>query len=431
MKLYGLADGTCRRRVCTTLLLMMTVVMLTACGMGQQAENDKTGAVQDTQGAGASQVISDDYGAGQTIDDIERAASSDGEPAEQTGSEADTPENPQADEIKERFGENCISEQTFEVELSEYDGKVWFVPYAPAEVGQTPTIQIVQNGGILTDLYPYVPDSLEGKPFTSLDAVSFFDVNFDGFTDIVLIETYGDTSFMALYYGFDPDADENEQAFISMPSISEAISSKLNPLTVAQLRNQLGGKKNGEYADYREAYRAVLALCELSYGTESDYGDLTYDLIYVDGDDIPELVFGLNGYWVSLYTYHNGQVSMLMDHWGYGVMGNVGYEYIPKGNRLRNYNNDYAGAVMYTTYLSMTEQYSLQTVTEILTNNFDDVNGNGMPDEDEEESIGYYSVSYVGGKEITAEEYAAYDAGEYEMIVGDMTLAELTAALAN
>ncbi len=37
------------------------------------------------------------------------------------------------DDMKEKFGENCISEQTFEVELSEYGGKVYFVPLATAD----------------------------------------------------------------------------------------------------------------------------------------------------------------------------------------------------------------------------------------------------------------------------------------------------------
>lgn len=33
------------------------------------------------------------------------------------------------DDMKEKFGENCISEQTFEVELSEYGGKGLFCSY--------------------------------------------------------------------------------------------------------------------------------------------------------------------------------------------------------------------------------------------------------------------------------------------------------------
>lgn len=320
-------------RVCTLLLVMIAGGVFTACGKEQQTENEQSGTIQEEgREAGTSQTISDEFGEGQSIEDIETAADNNGGSIGTADGEADITENAQTDEIKNRFGENCISEQTFEVELSEYEGKVWFVPYAPGGEGQALDMQIVRDGEILTQLYPYVPERLEGQPFTSLDAVSFFDVNYDGYTDIVLIETYGNTSFAAVYYGFDADMDGDDRTYLSNffteEALSEAISEQVNPLTIGELRKRLGGKKNGEFASYQEAYMAMLALCELS-----NDANLTCDLIYVDDDDIPELAVGYTGYWVSMYTYHDGKVSTLMDRWAYGAMGNVGYEYIPRGNR--------------------------------------------------------------------------------------------------
>lgn len=415
-----------RKKVCV--LLMVTMGMLAACGQDAlsgtdhvqtaQAEGDKTETSQASAGASVQE---------QVIDEPEKVAKAGMEPStanEETEENPDMAENPQMDEIKNRFGENCIAEQTFETQLGEYDGKVWFVPYAPAEEGQELNIQIVQDGEILTQLRPYVPEELEGQPFTSLDAVSFFDINCDNNTDIVLIETYGNTSFAAVYYGFSPEETAEEQVFMPQWSLSETITSEVNPLTIGELRNRLGRKSNGDFTTYQEAYAAAAGLWELAEGA-----DVTYRLIYVDEDDTPELAVGVNGFWISLYTYHEGKVYLLMDQWGYGVMGNVGYEYIPKGNRIRNYNNDYAGAIHYTTYLTINDQYSIETVMEIVTYNFDDANGNGMPDEEEQDSIGYYGVSYVNGEEITNEQYAAYDAGEYEFIVGDMSFMELMTTL--
>lgn len=99
---------------------------------------------------------------------------------------------------------------------------------------------------------------------------------------------------------------------------------------------------------------------------------------------------------------------------------------------MRNYNSDYAGAIHYTTYMSVTvaDQYLVDVVTQIVTYNFDDVNGNGRPDEEEQDSIGYYSVTYVDGVEITEEQYVNYDAGEYEPIVGTKSIEELKKKLA-
>ena len=51
--------------------------------------------------------------------------------------------------------------------------------------------------------------------------------------------------------------------------------------------------------------------------------------------------------------------------------------------------------------------------------------GNGIPDEEEQGSIGYYGVNKIDGREVTAEECAAYDLGGYEYIEGKMSAAKL------
>ncbi|MDE7132360.1 MAG: hypothetical protein K2O65_11255 [Lachnospiraceae bacterium] len=408
-------------RVCA--LLLFTAGTIAACGTEPNQEIESAETIQaEHEGEKSPEPASDDFVEEQVIGDIEMNT---GDKEEPTDGEVVITENSQTDELKNRFGDNCISEQTFEVELSEYSGKVWFVPYAPAEEGQELNIQLVQDGTILTQIQPYVPENLEGQQFAGLDAVSFFDINYDNYTDIVLIETYGNTTFAAVYYGFAAEMDEEYRYFVPQWSLSEALSSRANPVSIAGIRELLGAKKNGEFAGYKEAYAAIIKLWQVE-----DDSNLSGDLIYVDSDDIPELVIGDNGFWVSLYTYHDGRAYPLMDHWGYGVMGNVGYEYIPKENRIRNYNSDYAGAIRYTTYMSMNNQYSLKTVTQIVTYNFDDVNENGYPDDDEQGSIGYYSASYADGVQITYEQYSDYDAGEYEAVVGAISLEELMKKLA-
>lgn len=340
-------------------------------------------------------------------------------------SENDITEATQTDDRKIQFGENCIAEQTFEVELSEYSGKVYFVPFAPSEDNQGFCMQIIQDGEVLTDIHTYVPMELAEETFSSLDAVSFYDVNYDGYTDIVLIETYGQTSFAAIYYGFDADGYDYERYFIAQEELSEAVSNQVEVLSIPEIRSFLAdGKKNGEFTSYQEAYKAVSRLCELE-GTAGK----EYNLIYFDEDDIPELVAGVEGYSISLYTYNDGKVYTLMDHWAYGAMGNMGYEYSPGKNSMRNYNNDFAGAVLYTTYMAVSDQYTMDLVTQIETYNFDDVNGNGFPDENEEESIGYYSVSYINGEEVTAEKCASFNVGEYEYIEPVMNLEVLRSKL--
>lgn len=344
----------------------------------------------------------------------------------QTGGSADnswkTPEDAAGEEyIKGLFGDNCIVGQTFEVELSAYNGKVWFVPYAPSADNKDFHIQIVQDGEVLEEITAYVPDDLAGKKFSSLDAVAFFDINYDDITDILLIETYGDATFAAVYYGC---AGYYRSYFLLKDQLSETISDKVETLTIPAIRSFLSnGKKNGEFSDYQEAYRAVSRLYDMEGSNERKY-----DLIYIDDDDTPELVAAVNGYYMNLYTYSQGKVYTLMDYWGYGAMGNSGYAYVPERNSLRNYNTDYAGAILYTTYMEVSRQKTIEISVEIKTYNFDDVNGNGVPDGDElEASLGNYSVSYVEDREITEEEWSAYEKGEYEYIEGKMSLEQLLA----
>lgn len=204
-------------------------------------------------------------------------------------------------------------------------------------------------------------------------------------------------------------------------ALSETISGEAEQLTILEIRNFLKDT-NGKFDSYQEAYEVVSRLSALESSAE-----IAYNLIDFDGDDVPELVTGCRGYYTSLYTYSDGTEYTLMDRWGYGAMGNHRYEYVPGKNSLRNYDTDYAGAILYTTYMRISEQHSMEIAAQIVTYNFDDLNGNGVPDENEPE--GGYSTGYIDGEEVSAEECYFYDAGVYEEMEVTMNLDELEARL--
>lgn len=339
-----------------------------------------------------------------------------------------TEEPNRTEEMKKMFGDNCIAEQTFETTLSEFEGSVYFVPYYPSGDEKDMSIQIIQNGEVLLSPASYVPADLESDRFTSLDAVSFYDVNYDGNTDIVMIKTTGDTTYAAIYYGYYEETFYDGETHISRnfyaeETLSEKVTAQVTPLSISGIRKLLsGGKKNGEFANYQEAYQSLLTLSRL----ESE-NDLQYDLLYVDNDDIPELSSGSEGYYVSLYTFHDGTIHTLMDRWPYGAMGNIGYEYSPHNNNLRNENNDYAGLVHYTTYWKIHPSHELETVVTIETLHFDDPDGDHVPSNDEE----YLEegTSFINGAAVTEADYAKYDAGDYEFLVPSKSYDEVMAEL--
>ena len=173
---------------------------------------------------------------------------------------------------------------------------------------------------------------------------------------------------------------------------------------------------------YKAAY---LETCKSLASTDGD--GVKFSLVYIDGDDVPELAAGNDGYWVSLFTYADGKVYTVMDHAPYGAMGNAGYDYLPGHNCIHNSNADFAGMIRYETYMKINENHELETFRVIQADYFDDKNGNRDVDEDEMDTYTGDGRFFIGDKEITAEEFAEYQKGDYLFINGAKTLDEITA----
>ncbi len=159
--------------------------------------------------------------------------------------------------------------------------------------------------------------------------------------------------------------------------------------------------------DYRTAYKEIVERFEAE-----ELGYYHYDLIYVDEDDVPELVVDPMCC-TYLYTYKNGTVYELMDGWSYGAMGNNGYYYIPGTNTLYNYNHDYAGLLGYATYMKIDTNHEIVSDYYIELYHFLDANADGYPDDGEYEAWvedGEHTIYYLNGtKQLTEEEALSYD----------------------
>lgn len=99
--------------------------MLAQTGSGEKSEEDKNLSVE-TETKETSPGASDTKSS-------EADASNEG---------SQMTEDPQ---LAAMFGDNCITSQTFDVTMSEYDGKVWFVPYYPSKGEDTHFIEIIQE----------------------------------------------------------------------------------------------------------------------------------------------------------------------------------------------------------------------------------------------------------------------------------------------
>lgn len=178
----------------------------------------------------------------------------------------------------------------------------------------------------------------------------------------------------------------------------------------------------------------VAAYAEKVIALSQENPDLTYSLIYVDEDDVPELVADNRvipesaadeRYSLSLYTYADDQVVTALEQapYAYDEYGN--YKYAPYANVVYfNYSTS-PGTQYYEIYRRLGQGGQLEDYYDqsLSVWYFEDLDHDGQPDEDEP----YLSdpLYCYGEQEITKDEYEAYQiSGDYQTIQGEMTVDE-------
>lgn len=202
---------------------------------------------------------------------------------------------------------------------------------------------------------------------------------------------------------------------------------------VVQIELQPEPESENDSDSWAQAYISVID--ELREDWELD--EIDFSLIYINDDDIPELVFGPEGYWVSVYTWQDEQTFPLMDKWAYGNWGRV-YAYVPFQGIIgtvcysfddTDYGHWYGD---YWDFYQMTETCELEYAYGI-SRIYDYVG-----DTYENETVNYYyeEEDMTEPREITEEEFNAYgvvgerefyceDAEKYILLIGHSSADEI------
>ena len=110
---------------------------------------------------------------------------------------------------------------------------------------------------------------------------------------------------------------------------------------------------------WKDAYREVIEAVANEYAESESAYELTYDLIYLNSDNIPELVIGQpdGNSWVSVYSYTLGRytegvenMAVPVDAWRYNYGCNYGYHYSPENGRIQEYVELHGGGYYYLDY---------------------------------------------------------------------------------
>jgi hypothetical protein len=220
---------------------------------------------------------------------------------------------------------NNDPQQTFDLDVSWSDTPYRVVTYqGNPDEDEAARMLVLKDGKqldyLLTYIYPQYDDTIT---IYTVVAIGAFDFTGDGLTDVVVVGDCDDGQrHMVLYEGLGKEEEYNVFSMLTDNSLwlEGFVSGELNiPNIKAYL---LGENTTGTYSTWQEAYAQVAKI--------KNDSDVTFSLIYLDDDDVPELVEDKDFYSVSVYSFKAGVAKPLMKNWYYCSVDVDGYYYAPK-----------------------------------------------------------------------------------------------------
>ena len=252
-----------------------------------------------------------------------------------------------ADSAQGEAGYLLIKDQTFDVTLEPL-GSVTFASYKPDSL-QNPLadvmFEITKEGTNVCLLDGVYEDNIRSnETFNKVEAVSFPDYNSDGFNDIIIICSYSPASGPKTGTGY-PEvriySGKADGSFTLERSLSENANSALAEKTVQSVLGFLGagkGRPSVSASGWQQAYTGLLQ--------SQDSGQWQgYNLIYINDDDIPELVE------IGIDEATGCRIVSFADGAAYETqLSRLYFSYIERGNLLCNSegNMDYYYDIVYS-----------------------------------------------------------------------------------
>ncbi len=303
--------------------------LLTACGRSQQITETNIGT---TAPADITIIQSEEPGSEtEEENDSHTDGTADSE-MEMNGIDADASKSSGADpeNIFSSKGKN-IKEQTFTTTLMPL-GEVTFASYEP-DLNSAPLADVVfliEKDGKTVQQLPGMADKncRANESFNQVEAVSFLDYNKDGFDDIITVCSYSPTSGPEVGTGYSEiryyTGSENG-TFNLEKKLSQDANSALAVHTIQSAKNFIGIDRKPQLKPWQQAYLSYLHTDSVP---ESLAG---YTLIYLDEDEIPELVeVGIceaEGCHLINYSHDSVHITQLE---------RLYFTYIERGNQLCN-----------------------------------------------------------------------------------------------
>ena len=259
---------------------------------------------------------------------------------------------------------------SFHETLSEYENPVE-IQIVPGENSSFPTIHIRERGELAETLGIGDFEEHKDSTFESLQQVLFVDYDIDQDTDIIVFYKTDAGRQIQIFEGFEAEANLLRPGFENMgfgSRIAERIKESGMEIGERTFQEVVGYRYGEDYRffSWQDAYRFVAGLEDILYGEM-----VCYDLIYVDEDDVPELVvWDQKNPKGNLYTYEDGRVYRVIEAWRYEQYGygrELMRDYLPRSNRI--YSIEIHGGSMsyYETIISLDGTHHLKLEVDTYT----------------------------------------------------------------
>ena len=189
--------------------------------------------------------------------------------------------------------------------------------------------------------------------------------------------------------------------------------------------DELDAKRTEENA---WAFDYLALLDELEQDEYYSGDGIEYKLVYLDGD-IPALAAGHTGYAVSVFVWHDGEITTLMDREVYGLRGRY-WGCQPYQNVIYVHDFDNQSCTEYWSFYQISESYELEFLYTLSCTNDreknlvsyyyqEDIRDLEEPAEITEEEFLSYPLEDAG------KEYLAYNVADYVEIIGDSDIEDM------
>ncbi len=176
---------------------------------------------------------------------------------------------------------------------------------------------------------------------------------------------------------------------------------------------------------WKEQYAYMVSKFENDHPSGNDWDKNTYKLIYLNDDNIPELIADHNGYFCEIYSIVNGNCEMVYD-FGYGAFGMHGSTFVERTGYISSPDSDLAGSRVWEYYGYFDGKSVNNVIPSMKIDYFDDRNNDGWADEDE---VDFDNPHYfVNDVEVSEEEFNSYlpDVdGEWQEMFGELLYDEM------